>query len=189
MEKELKQNPSSCVKIVLFGPESSGKTTLAAQLATHYCSEWVPEYMRTYLELKWENSKTPIEKRDLLPIAKGHIKAENRLTPLTNQLLFLDTNVLQIKTYCEYYYNGWCPSQLIKASQQHQYNYYFLTNIDVPWQNDNLRDRPNDRDKMFRIFEQQLIKNKAPYTILEGSKQERLTHAIAVIDTLIKQKQ
>jgi nicotinamide riboside kinase len=59
----------------------------------------------------------------------------------------------------------------------------------VPWQKDNLRDRPNDRDKMFRIFEQQLIKNKAPYTILEGSKQERLTHAIAVIDTLIKQKQ
>ena len=59
MEKELKQNPSSCVKIVLFGPESSGKTTLATQLAAHFNAQWVPEYMRTYLELKWENSKKP----------------------------------------------------------------------------------------------------------------------------------
>ena len=186
MEKAFEQTPSSCVKIVLFCPESSGKTTLTAQLAAHFNSRWVPEYMRTYLESKWENLKTPIEKKDLLPIAKGHIKDENRLTLLTDKLLLLDTNVLQIKTYCEYYYNGWCPSQLIQASQQHRYDYYFLTNIDVPWQKDNLRDRPNDRDKMFRIFEQQLIKNKTPYTILEGSKQERLKSAIAIINTLIK---
>ena len=186
MEKAFEQTPSSCVKIVLFGPESSGKTTLTAQLAAHFNSRWVPEYMRTYLESKWENLKTPIEKKDLLPIAKGHIKDENRLTLLTDKLLLLDTNVLQIKTYCEYYYNGWCPSELIQASQQHRYDYYFLTNIDVPWQKDNLRDRPNDRDKMFRIFEQQLIKNNTPYTILEGSKQERLKSAIAIINTLIK---
>ena len=77
---------------------------------------------------------------------------------------------------------------LIQASQQHRYDYYFLTNIDVPWQKDNLRDSPNDRDKMFRIFEQQLIKNKTPYTILEGSKPERLAIAIAIINTLIKHK-
>ena len=186
MEKAFEQTPSSCVKIVLFGPESSGKTTLTAQLAAHFNSRWVPEYMRTYLESKWENLKTPIEKKDLLPIAKGHIKDENMLTLLTDKLLLLDTNVLQIKTYCEYYYNGWCPSELIQASQQHRYDYYFLTNIDVPWQKDNLRDRPNDRDKMFRIFEQQLIKNNTPYTILEGSKQERLKSAIAIINTLIK---
>ena len=53
---------------------------------------------------------------------------------------------------------GGAPAQIIKASQTHQYDYYFLTSIDVPWEKDNLRDRPNDRDKMFRIFEQQLIK-------------------------------
>lgn len=188
MEKAFEQTPSSCVKIVLFGPESSGKTTLTAQLAAHFNSKWVPEYMRTYLELKWKNSKKSIAKKDLLPIAKGHIKDENRLTLQADKLLLLDTNVLQIKTYCEYYYNGWCPSQLIQASQQHRYDYYFLTNIDVPWQKDNLRDRPNDRDKMFRIFEQQLIKNNTPYTILDGSKQERLKSAIAIINSIIKHK-
>ncbi len=188
MEKAFKQTPSSCVKIVLFGPESSGKTTLATQLATHFNTKWVPEYMRTYLELKWQNSKTPIEKKDLLPIALGHITDENKLASQADKLLLLDTNMLQIKTYCEYYYNGWCPAQIIKASQTHQYDYYFLTNVDVPWEKDNLRDSPNDRDKMFRIFEQQLIKNNTPYTILEGSKPERLAIAIAIINTLIKNK-
>lgn len=188
MEKAFKQTPSSCVKIVLFGPESSGKTTLATQLAAHFNAKWVPEYMRTYLELKWQNSKTPIEKKDLLPIALGHITDENKLASQTEKLLLLDTNMLQIKTYCEYYYNGWCPPELIKASQQNRYDYYFLTNVDVPWEKDNLRDRPNHRDKMFRIFEQQLIKNKTPYTILEGSKPERLAIAIAIINTLIKHK-
>ena len=188
MEKELKQNPSSCLKIVLFGPESSGKTTLATQLAAHFNAQWVPEYMRIYLEKKWEGSKKTIEKKDLLPIALGHISDENRRAAQTDKLLLLDTNLLQIKTYCEYYYNGWCPAQIIKASQTHHYDYYFLTSIDVPWEKDNLRDRPNDRDKMFRIFEQQLIKNNTPYTILEGSKQERLTNAIAIINTLIKHK-
>ena len=188
MEKELKQNPSSCVKIVLFGPESSGKTTLATQLAVHFNAQWVPEYMRTYLELKWKNSKKTIEKKDLLPIARGHIRDENNLAGQTDTLLLLDTNMLQRKTYSQYYYNGWCPAQIIKASQTHHYDYYFLTNIDVPWEKDNLRDRPNDRDKMFRIFEQQLIKNNTPYTILEGSKQDRLTKAISIINTLIKHK-
>ena len=63
MEKELKQNSSSCLKIVLFGPESSGKTTLATQLAAHFNAQWVPEYMRIYLEKKWEGSKKTIEKK------------------------------------------------------------------------------------------------------------------------------
>lgn len=188
MEKALKQNPSSCLKIVLFGPESSGKTTLATQLAAHFNAKWVPEYMRTYLENKWQNSKKTIEKKDLLPIARGHITDENKLASQTEKLLLLDTNMLQIKTYCEYYYNGWCPAQILEASQLHQYDYYFLTNVDIPWEKDNLRDSPNDRDKMFRIFEQQLIKNKTPYTILEGSKQERLANSIDIINTLIKHK-
>tara|TARA_B110000003_G_C16633736_1_gene527645 strand:+ start:1078 stop:1644 length:567 start_codon:yes stop_codon:yes gene_type:complete len=188
MEKALEQNPSSCVKIVLFGPESSGKTTLATQLAAHFNAQWVPEYMRTYLELKWKNSKKTIEKKDLLPIARGHIRDENKLAGQTDTLLLLDTNMLQIKTYCQYYYNGWCPAQIIKASQTHQYDYYFLTSVDVPWEKDNLRDRPNDRDKMFRIFEQQLIDKNTPYTILEGTKQERLINAIAIINRLLKHK-
>jgi len=188
MEKELKQNSSSCLKIVLFGPESSGKTTLATQLAAHFNAQWVPEYMRIYLEKKWEGSKKTIEKKDLLPIALGHISDENRRAAQTDKLLLLDTNLLQIKTYCEDYYNGWCPAQIIKGSQTHHYDYYFLTSIDVPWEKDNLRDRPKDRDKMFRIFEQQLIQNNIPYTILEGSKQERLTDAIGIINTLIKHK-
>ena len=68
MEKELKQNPSSCLKIVLFGPESSGKTTLATQLAAHYKTTWVPEFARDYLQKKWDSKKEICSKEDLIQI-------------------------------------------------------------------------------------------------------------------------
>ncbi|MFT4673524.1 MAG: HTH-type transcriptional repressor of NAD biosynthesis genes [Saprospiraceae bacterium] len=188
MEKRSRQAPSSCLKIVLFGPESSGKTTLTKQLATYFNTLWLPEYMRTYLEHKWRNSQETIAKEDLLPIAEGQIVSENKISSVLDTVLFLDTNVLQIKTYCEYYYDGWCPPEIAEAALIHKYDYYFLTDIDTPWVPDNLRDRPYDREKMFRIFEKQLVQNKIPFTLLKGSKEKRLAKAISIIKTLTKQK-
>ena len=100
MEKIFEQQPSDCLKIVLFGPESTGKTTLATQLAAHYASEWVPEYMRTYLQKKWDREKETISKEDLLPIAKGQIRLENNLAKSTSDYLFCDTNLLELQVYC-----------------------------------------------------------------------------------------
>lgn len=188
MEEKLAQTSSNCIKIVLFGPESTGKTTLAKQLAAHFKTQWVPEFMRTYLEQKWETSHNKIEKEDILPIAEGQMLSENSLTEVSKSMIFIDTNLLEIKTYCEYYYNGWCPPQIEKAIQKHQYNYYFLTDIDTPWEFDNLRDRPDDREEMFRTFETQLVKYKLPYSVLKGSKADRLASAITIVNTLIKQK-
>jgi NadR type nicotinamide-nucleotide adenylyltransferase len=188
MEKTLTQDTSRCLKIVLFGPESSGKTTLAKQLAAHFDTQWVPEYMRTYLEHKWETTHKTIEKEDVLPIAKGQIANENAISKPVDTVLFLDTNLLEIKVYCEYYYKGCCPSEIAEAALEHHYDYYFLTGIDIPWVNDILRDRPDDREEMFRIFENELIQNKLPYTVLKGSKVERSTNAINIINTLIKHK-
>ena len=71
MEKNLKQQPTSLVKIVIFGPESTGKTTLSRQLATHYNTVWVPEFARDYLQEKWNTSKEICKPEDILPIAKG----------------------------------------------------------------------------------------------------------------------
>ena len=77
MENKLKQESSNCIKVVLFGPESTGKTTLSQQLAQYYKSIWVPEYARKYLQKKWDNEHKTCELQDLLPIAIGQIKNEN----------------------------------------------------------------------------------------------------------------
>ena len=79
MEKKYTQEPSNCIKVVLFGPESTGKTTLSRQLAKHYNSVWVPEYAREYLQNKWNNERKTCELDDLLPIAEGQIRLENEL--------------------------------------------------------------------------------------------------------------
>lgn len=188
MEKTLKQQPSNCLKIVLFGPESSGKTTLAKQLATYFKTLWVPEYMRTYLQKKWNEKQEKCEIIDLIPIAEGQMKLENEMTPKANKVLFLDTNILEIKTYSEYYYNGFCPPEINTCSNESVYSLYFLTGIDVPWEYDDLRDRPDEREKMFCIFENQLINHSLRYEVLMGSKVQRFDAAVKIIEEMLKNK-
>ena len=182
MEETFKQHPSKCIKIVLFGPESTGKTTLAKQLAAHYSTQWVPEYMRTFLQKKWDEKREPIARQDVLPIAAGQVATENALSKAATNFLFCDTNLLEIQVYCEYYYEGWCPAEIVNAFAQHAYDYYFLTDIDVPWEADNLRDRPFDRSILFRSFETALQQRDLPYTTLQGTNQARLKEAIALLN-------
>ncbi|MDT0556428.1 ATP-binding protein [Patiriisocius hiemis] len=188
MEKILKQQPSDCIKIVLFGPESTGKTTLARELSMHFNSSWVPEYMREYLQEKWDTSKKVCEIDDLLPIAKGQIEAENKASIQEKKVLFCDTNLLELKVYSEYYYNGFCPEAIKNAALTNRYDFYFLTDIDVPWVKDDLRDRPNDRSTLFSIFEKELIQNKLPYQLLTGTKKNRLQTAITKVEKLLHPK-
>ncbi len=181
MEKIFVQRQSDCLKVVLFGPESTGKTTLAKQLAAYFKTEWVPEYMRTYLQKKWDEKGRKISKEDLLPIARGQLFLENELENNANNILFCDTNLLELQVYCEYYYNGWCPSEIKEAVKDGYYDFYFLTNIDVPWVPDDLRDRPNDRSAIFHTFEKALNSRGIPYIVLSGSQEERLKTAIKIV--------
>ncbi len=68
MEKNLRQTPSDCIRVALFGPESTGKTTLAKALATHYKTEWVPEFAREYLQQKWDTKKKYARKKIYFPL-------------------------------------------------------------------------------------------------------------------------
>ncbi len=188
MEEALKQEPCNCVKVVLFGPESTGKTTLSRQLARHYNSVWVPEYAREYLQNKWNNERKTCESKDLLPIAIGQMKLENELVKKTNNVLICDTDLLETKVYSEEYYSGTCDPILEKYALENTYDLYFLTYIDVPWEKDDLRDKPFEREEMFKAFENALIKYNKPYVLLKGNKKERLEKAIKHIDAILKQK-
>ena len=189
MEEELEQRRTrGVIKIVLFGPESTGKTTLAQQLASHYGTFWVPEYMREYLQRKWDKQQLTCEPEDLLPIAKGQMLLENEAAAKANDLLFCDTNLLELVVYSRAYYDETVDPSLLKHALKAQYDLYFLTYIDVPWVQDDLRDRPKDREEMFARFKRALDENELPYHILQGDLQERFQTAVKIIDQLKTQQ-
>lgn len=184
--KHTRNQSAELTKVVLYGPESTGKTTLAKQLAEHYKTLWVPEYMREYLQKKWDSKKELVEKEDLIPIAKGQLKLENEASQQVENVLICDTNLLELKVYSEYYYDGFCPSEIKSEATKNEYSIYLLTYIDTPWEVDDLRDRPNKRAEMFRIFEAELKEQDFPYRILKGNETERFETAIKIIDELLK---
>ncbi|NJB71178.1 NadR type nicotinamide-nucleotide adenylyltransferase [Saonia flava] len=188
MEEKFKQEPSDIVKIVLFGPESTGKTTLSEQLARHYNTVWVPEYAREYLQDKWNNERKTCEPHDLLPIAEGQMKLENELTNKATDVLICDTDLLETKVYSEAYYVGHCDPLLEKFALQNTYDLYFLTYIDIPWEEDDLRDKPTERERMFQYFKETLEKYNRNFIILKGDKKIRLATAVKHIDKLLNRR-
>jgi len=185
MEKNLKQTPSNCLKVVLFGPESSGKTTLSRELASYYNTHWVEEYAREYLQNKWDQEKKICELEDIIPIANGQIKLENEFSKKTKNLLICDTDLLETKVYSETYYNGFCDPILEKYAIENKYDLYILTDIDISWVKDDLRDRPNNREEMFNAFKQALITHNKPYILVSGNLNNRMKIATKEIDKLL----
>lgn len=191
MEENLKQLPNAgaieIIKIALFGPESTGKTTLAIQLAEYFKTAWVPEFARDYLQEKWDKTGQICDVDDMLPIAYGQTKLENDSLSIANKFLFCDTNLLVTKVFSEVYYN-FCNPLLDKAAREHEYDLFFLTDIDVPWEKDNLRDKAEGRETVFAVFKQTLIDNDKPFIMLSGDKKSRLNKAISIVNDLAKAK-
>ena len=191
MEEKLKQLPKSgsseIVKVALFGPESTGKTTLAIQLAEYFKTAWVPEFARDYLQQKWDKTAQICDVNDMLPIAYGQTKLENETLSTANKFLFCDTNLLVTKVFSEVYYN-FCDPLLDKAARKHDYDLFFLTDIDVPWEKDDLRDKPQERESVFAVFKQTLIDDNKPFITLSGDKNLRLKKAIQIVSDLDKAK-
>ena len=187
MEENLKQELTEIIKIALVGPESTGKTTLASQLAEEFNTVWIPEFARDYLQEKWNLKQEICTKEDLIPIAIGQTKLENEALHKANKILFCDTNVLVTKVFSDIYYNS-CDPILEKVAKKHKYDLIFLTDVDVPWEKDDLRDKPTDREKSCDIFEQSLIDLKKPYIKLSGTKEQRLNKAIKIISDLLKSR-
>lgn len=185
MEEALRQQPSSSIKICLFGPESSGKSTLSRKLSQHYNAPLVPEYAREYLQNLWDTQQKICRPKDLLPIAEGQIKLENKATQQIPKLIICDTDLLTTKVYSEAYYNGWCPEILTRFALKNTYDLYLLTYIDTPWEADDLRDKPNQREKMFLYFKKALETHKRPYILVKGSIEERMSLAIQHINKLL----
>lgn len=183
LEQLTKTGASPIIKIAIFGPESTGKTTLATQLAEYYKTVWVPEFARDYLQEKLDSGRGICDANDMLPIAYGQTKLENEKVLIAKKYLFCDTNLLVTKVFSDLYY-GSCDPLLDKAARAHQYDLFFLTDIDVPWEKDELRDSPEGRETIFGVFKQSLIDNNKPFITISGDKETRLKKAVAIIEDL-----
>ena len=187
MEENLKQLHSEIIKIAMFGPESTGKTTIAAQLAQEFNTIWIPEFARDYLQDKWNSKQEICTPEDLIPIAIGQTKLENEALSQANAILFCDTNLLVTKVFSDIYYKQ-CHHLIEKAAKKHKYDLFFLTDVDVQWEADDLRDKPSERENTLAIFEKALIDFEKPYIKLSGNKQERLEKATQIVKDFLKAK-
>ncbi len=188
MEENLKQQHTEIIKIAMYGPESTGKTTLASQLAEDFNTIWIPEFARDYLQEKWNSKQEICKQEDLIPIAIGQTNLENEALNKAAKILFCDTNLLVTKVFSDIYYNN-CDGALERAAKKHKYDLILLTDVDVPWQADDLRDKPNDRENTIAIFEKALIDYEKPYIKLSGNQKERLEKATQIINDLLKAKE
>jgi len=179
----LKQHtPKSVINVAILGAESTGKTTLCRDLAAHFGCPWVPEYMRTYLQAKWNKEHLTCTWEDLLPIAQGQIELENKLAAQAAQnsdssYLFCDTSLFELMVYSNWYY-GDCPDALIQAALTHHYDLILLTEVDIPWVADDLRDSPHQRDEISAYFESQLTRHQKPFHRIGGDRDERVQQVL-----------
>ncbi|MBN3859059.1 AAA family ATPase [Neisseriaceae bacterium PsAf] len=160
--------------ITLIGPESTGKTTLCEILAPRYNTVYVPEYLREYSQKKWDEEQKPCSWEDMPLVLKGQLKGEEKYNSLANKFIFLDTNPLTLYIYSHIYFQK-APEEIIQACLNRPSNeYYLLTDVDVPWEFDVLRDRPNDREYIFDLMQQELLRRKLPFSIISGTIPERI---------------
>ena len=171
--------PKSVFNVAILGAESTGKTTLCRDLAAHFGSPWVPEYMRTYLQAKWDNEQLTCTWDDLLPIAQGQIDLENKLAkqaaqlPDNNHYLFCDTSLFELMVYANWYY-GDCPEALSQAALVHYYDLILLTDVDIPWVADDLRDSPHQRENISAYFASQLTLHNKAFQRIGGERMQRV---------------
>jgi NadR type nicotinamide-nucleotide adenylyltransferase len=168
-------------KIVVLGPESTGKSSLCEALAKHYNTNWCPEYARQYLS---ENG-TDYSYENLLTIAKGQLNNEDEYVQKTKDLLIIDTDMYVMKVWCEYVFNN-CHPFILEKINERKYDAYLLCDIDLPWTADEMREYPKEepRKELFTIYKEMLMNQKTPWGIVSGTGVERTQNAIALIAKL-----
>ncbi len=167
-------------RIAIIGPESTGKSTLSEDLSNHYKEPWVPEYAREYLE----KLGRPYVREDLIEIAKGQIREEENFLPKSKNLLICDTNLVVIKIWSEYKY-GDVDKQIMEMLNSRYYDLHILTNIDLPWEEDPLREHPDEREELLLHYQNHLFERNINYTLVSGDKETRLNQSIQAIDEIL----
>ena len=168
-------------KIVITGPESTGKTTLGTQLSEYFQIPLVKEYAVEYLI----NTNGKYSYRDLLKIAKGQIEMENRMIDKTgSNIIISDTDLITIKIWSKVKF-GKVSRWIMNTIRNRHYDHYLLCYPDIPWEYDPFRENPDDRDWLFELYEKELKKYGKKYTIIKGNEEIRFNLASEIINDLL----
>jgi NadR type nicotinamide-nucleotide adenylyltransferase len=166
-------------RIAIDGPESTGKSELAIALALHFNAGFVPEAARKYLEELGRNYK----KDDLVEIAQLQCRIEDE-TARHHNIIFCDTTLLVIKVWSEYKY-GTCDERIENEFRKRKYSLHLLTNIDLPWQDDVLREHPYEREALFNHYHNVLRESGYNYEIITGTGITRVERAIQYCKSIL----
>jgi len=165
-------------RVVITGSESTGKTTLAAELATALATIWIPEYSRIYAE----RSGNSLSAATVEPIALGQIEAEDAAESGDHEWLVLDTDLVSTTVYAEHYY-GACPLWIMTAARARLGDLYLLGDIDLPWQADGIRDQPASRAVVQQRFIDRLDEFGARVAQVSGTGAGRLGSALDAVES------
>ena len=168
-------------RILILGPESTGKSTLAEELAKYFGEPWVPEFAREYLE----KLGRPYRFEDLAEIGKGQVFQEDQLAQKANKFLFCDTDLRVIHIWSEHKYGKTDP-WVLEEIQRRTYHLILLTNTDLPWEPDPLREHPEPemRQYFFKRYLELAEKSGFPFMIVTGNQENRLESSVKVIEKL-----
>jgi NadR type nicotinamide-nucleotide adenylyltransferase len=182
MEKESYRHRMK--KIVIIGPESTGKSTLCTELAEHYKTSWVPEYAREFLLKNGMNYTY----EDLLHIARMQLQTEEEYARQnSSDTLFIDTDMYVMKVWCEFVF-GKCHQWILDQIAERKYDLYLLCNNDLPWVKDELREYPDleSRQQLFHIYKDLMVNQHVPWKEIKGTASDRLASALDAVKYLLK---
>ncbi|KLT65314.1 AAA family ATPase [Pedobacter sp. BMA] len=168
-------------KIAIVGPESTGKSTMSQLLANHYRVSWVPEYARYYCE----NLNGPYTLQDEVNMYYGQVALEDAvLTVAEKDFIICDTTFVTVKIWSDEML-GETPQIVVDALPARSYDLYLLMDIDLPWQDDPLRDFPEKREYFMAIWHQELKALNASYEVVGGLGEIRFKNAVQAIDAFL----
>lgn len=166
-----------------MGPESTGKSAISSFLASWYKTVWVPEYAREYCAALGREPDLEDEKKMLA----GQLALEDSLVPSANRLIFCDTMFLTVKIWSEYEFHLY-PPEVDMELERRSYDFFLIMNIDLPWENDPLRNFPDLRDHFMQIHLREVSALNIPYSIISGFGAQREQNAVRAVETFMAGK-
>jgi NadR type nicotinamide-nucleotide adenylyltransferase len=177
-------NDKKIYRVAVIGPESSGKSELTGKLASHYNTIWIPEYARDYLA----RLKGKYNLQDIIQITRTQYEQEAAQIEKATRFIFTDTEAIISRIWCEYVF-GESPEIICNLIRDKPYDLYLLTDYDLPWIADELRENPGKGEYFFNIYKKFLEENNLRHAVVSGKGETRYKNAVLAVENFLMEIQ